>query len=59
MIVRSNDSDVVVLGVASFIALGQRIEDLWLAFGARHYFRYNPFRRNVSLFFFSLQNGND
>ena len=39
VIVRTSDSDVVVLGVSSFVALGQRIDELWIAFGMKRHFR--------------------
>lgn len=41
VIVRSSDSDVVVLGITAFVSLGQRIDELWIAFGARRHFRYS------------------
>lgn len=40
LIIRSNDSDVVVLGVSAFVALRPRIDKLWVAFGVRQHFRY-------------------
>ena len=40
VIVHSSDSDVVVLATASFVALGQRIDELWIAFGVWRHFRY-------------------
>lgn len=43
VIVRSSDSDVVVLGISTFVALGQRIDELWIAFGSRRHFRYSHF----------------
>ncbi|KAJ8368254.1 hypothetical protein SKAU_G00082820 [Synaphobranchus kaupii] len=42
LIVRSSDSDVVVLAVATCEALGQRIDELWIAFGVGRHFRYIP-----------------
>ena len=39
VIVRTSDSDVVVLGVSSFVELGQRIDELWIAFGMKRNFR--------------------
>lgn len=41
VIVRSSDSDVVVLAIATFVELGQKIDELWIAFGARRHFRYS------------------
>lgn len=41
VVVRSSDSDVVVLAIAAFVALEQRIDELWIAFGVRRHFRYN------------------
>lgn len=35
LIVRSKDSDVVVFGNTTFVALGNKIEELWIAFGTR------------------------
>eukprot|EP00745_Piridium_sociabile_P029611 TRINITY_DN48831_c1_g1_i5.p1 TRINITY_DN48831_c1_g1~~TRINITY_DN48831_c1_g1_i5.p1 ORF type:complete len:333 (-),score=65.80 TRINITY_DN48831_c1_g1_i5:455-1453(-) len=42
VIVRTTDSDVVVLGVSTFVALGQKIDELWIAFGMRRRYRYIP-----------------
>ncbi|KAL7395746.1 hypothetical protein ABVT39_022389 [Epinephelus coioides] len=39
VIVRSSHSDVV-LAIATFMALGQKIDELWIAFGVRRHFRY-------------------
>lgn len=39
VMVRTNDSDVVVLGVSTVVTLGQRIDELWIAFGTRGNFR--------------------
>ena len=40
IIVRSCDSDVVVLSVATFVRLeANGIEELWVAFGVRRHFR--------------------
>lgn len=43
VIVRSSDSDVVVLAIATFVELGQKIDELWIAFGAGRHFRYSSF----------------
>ena len=42
VMVRTSDSDVVVLGVSAFVALGQQIDELWIAFGMRQRYRYIP-----------------
>ena len=39
VMVRTSDSDVV-LGVSAFVALGQQIDELWIAFGMRQRYRY-------------------
>lgn len=39
VIVRSSDSDVVVLGISTIVALGQRLDELWIAFGSQRHFR--------------------
>ena len=39
VIVRSSDSEVVVLAIEAFVALEQRIDELWIAFGVRRHFR--------------------
>lgn len=39
IIVRTSDSDVVVLAVWTVTALGQRIDELWVALGAGRNFR--------------------
>ena len=39
VIIRTSDSDVVVLAVSVFVALGQRIDALWIAFGSQRSFR--------------------
>ncbi|KAG7234990.1 hypothetical protein INR49_003472 [Caranx melampygus] len=38
VIVCSSDSDVVVLAIAIFVALGEKIDELWIAFGVRRHF---------------------
>ena len=40
VIIRTSDSDVVVLGVSTFMTLEQRIDELWIAFGMRRHFRF-------------------
>ena len=40
--VRTSDSDVVVLGVSTFVALRQQTDGLWIAFGMRQHYRYIP-----------------
>ena len=42
VMVQTSDSDVVVLGVSAFVALGQQIDELWIAFGMRQRYRYIP-----------------
>ena len=42
MIVQTSDSDVVVLVVSTFVALGQQIDELWIAFEMRQRYRYIP-----------------
>ena len=42
VIVRTTDSDVVVLPVSAFVALEHQIEELWVAFGIQRRFRYIP-----------------
>ena len=37
IVVRTNDSDVVILVVSPFIQLGDKIDELWLAFGVGHW----------------------
>lgn len=44
VIFRSNDSDVVVLGITTFVTLGNKIEELWIAFGTGRHFRYSQFK---------------
>ena len=39
VIVRTSDSNVAVLGISSFVALVQQIDELWIAFGMRHPYR--------------------
>ena len=41
VILRTSDSDVVILAVANFVALGERIDELWIAFGTGRNFRFN------------------
>ena len=41
VILQTSDSDVV-LGVATFVALGQQIGELWIAFGMCQRYRYIP-----------------
>lgn len=43
VIVRSSDSYVVVLAIATFVDLGQKIDKFWIAFGVRRHFRYRSF----------------
>ena len=40
IVIRTNDSDVVVLAVSAVAALAERIDELWLAFGTGRHFRY-------------------
>ena len=40
VIIHTSDSDFVVLGVCTFVTLKQRIDNLWIAFGMRHHFRF-------------------
>ena len=42
VMVRTSDSDVVVLGVSTFVALRQEIDELWTGFGIRQRYRYIP-----------------
>ena len=42
VIVRTTDSDVVVLSVSTCVTLGQKIDELWIAFGMRRSYRYIP-----------------
>ena len=42
VIVRTTDSDVVVLAVSAFVALEHQLEELWVAFGTQRRFRYIP-----------------
>ena len=42
VMVRTSDSDVVVLCVSTFVALVQQIDKLWIAFGMRQRYRYIP-----------------
>ena len=42
IVVRTMDSDVVVLAVSAFIALENQITELWVAFGTSRHFRYIP-----------------
>ena len=42
VMVRTTDSDVVVLGVSTFVSLAQDIDELWIAFGTGRNFRYIP-----------------
>lgn len=39
LIIRTSDSDVVVLGVSAFVSIGQAIDELWIAFGSKQRFR--------------------
>ncbi|XP_051797479.1 uncharacterized protein LOC127531687 [Acanthochromis polyacanthus] len=56
VIVRSSDSDVVVLAIATFVALGQKIDELWIAFGVRRHFRYRSFHSFSSDFIRPINN---
>ena len=42
VMVQTSDSDVVVLGVSAFVALGQQIDELWIAFGMRQRYKFIP-----------------
>ena len=42
VMVRTIDSDVVVLGISTFVALRQQIEELWISFGMRQRYRFIP-----------------
>ena len=42
LIVRTTDSDVVVLAVSAFVSLGQKVDELWVAFGMQRRYRYIP-----------------
>ena len=42
VIVRTTDSDVVVLGVSTCVALAHEIDELWIAFGSGRNYRYIP-----------------
>ena len=42
VLVRTSDSDVVVLVVSTFVALGQQLDEHWIAFGMRTHYRYIP-----------------
>ena len=42
VMIRTTDSDVVVLGVSTCVAHGQKIDELWIAFGIRRSYRYIP-----------------
>ena len=46
VIVRTSDS-AVFLGVSTFVALGQQIGELWIAFGMRQHYRYITVQDNV------------
>ena len=39
IIIRTSDSDVVILGIFAFISLEQRLEKMWIAFGMGRNFR--------------------
>ena len=38
----TSDSDVIILGVSLFVALGQQIDELLIAFGLLQRYRYIP-----------------
>ena len=42
MIVQTSDNDVAVLVISTFVALGQQIDELWIAFGMHQCYRYIP-----------------
>ena len=42
VIVRTVDSDVVVLAISAFSSLSQDLDELWVAFGMQRHFRYIP-----------------
>ena len=42
VMIRTTDSNVVVLGVSTCVALGQKVDELWIAFGMRRSYRYIP-----------------
>ena len=48
LIVRTTDSDVVVLAVSAFVSLDQRIDELWIAFGMQRRYRYIPIHTVVA-----------
>lgn len=43
VIIRASDSDVVVLGVSTFVTLVQRIDELWLTFRSWRHVKYSNF----------------
>lgn len=55
VIVRTSDSDVVVLAVSTFTALGNKIDELWIAFGMRCHFRLAGTKPNVFTSFTGLR----
>jgi len=40
IIIRTCDSDVVVLAVSAFLSLEDNLDELWIAFGMQNHFRY-------------------
>ena len=49
MIVRTSDSNAVVLVVSTFVALGLQIDELWIVFRMRQLYRYIPIHYIVRL----------
>ena len=45
IIIRTTDSDVVVLGVAAYVSLKDKMGELWKAFGVGKNYRYLPIHR--------------
>ena len=39
ILIRTVDSDVVVLGIKAIVLLRERIDELWIGFGSGHHFR--------------------
>ena len=48
VIVRTTDSDVVVLAVSAYVSLGEKIDELWVAFGMQRRYRYIPVHNIVA-----------
>ena len=44
VIIRTSDSDVVVLAVSNFVAFKDSIDELWIAFGMQRHFKFVQFQ---------------